>query len=141
MQAPLNATASRPSNSTSPAGIAYPGQRRDEGQHVTRMRQNQQGIAIAQDYKRAAAGTGSVNAGETQVQVQGPMRRRRYHVKCHARSCPYTRDPVSYRAGVWFDFVSFALHLAVVLCWVDRCFGSWVLLALFLLLRVTLTVV
>ena len=42
-----------------------------------------------------------------------------------------------YRAGVWFGFVRFALLLAVVLCWVARCFGSWVLLGLFCLLRVT----
>ena len=39
--------------------------------------------------------------------------------------------------GVWFGFVRFALLLAVVLCWVARCFGSWVLLGLFCLLRVT----
>ena len=35
-----------------------------------------------------------------------------------------------YRFGVWYGFVRVALLLAVVLCWVDRCFGScsWVLL-------------
>ena len=42
-----------------------------------------------------------------------------------------------YRAGVWFGFVRFALFLAVVLCWVDRWFDSWVLLGLFCLLRLT----
>ena len=42
-----------------------------------------------------------------------------------------------YRVGVWFGFVRFALLLAVVLCWVDRCFDSWVLLGLLCLLRVT----
>ena len=42
-----------------------------------------------------------------------------------------------YRVGVWFGFVRFALLLAVVLCWVDRCFESWVLLGLLCLLRVT----
>ena len=41
------------------------------------------------------------------------------------------------RIGVWFDFVRFAFLLAVILCGVDRCFGSWVLLGLFCLLRVT----
>ena len=38
-----------------------------------------------------------------------------------------------YRVGVWFGFVRFALLLAVVLFWVDRCFDSWVLLGLFCL--------
>ena len=42
-----------------------------------------------------------------------------------------------YRAGVWFRFAWFALLLAVVLCWVARCSGSWVLLGLFRLLRVS----
>ena len=42
-----------------------------------------------------------------------------------------------YRVGVWLGFISFALLLAVVLCWVDRCFESWVLLGLHCLLRVT----
>ena len=37
---------------------------------------------------------------------------------------------------VWLYFVRFALLLAVVLSWVARCFGSWVLLGLFCLLRV-----
>ena len=32
------------------------------------------------------------------------------------------------RDGVWFGFVRSALLLAVVLCWVDHCFDSWVLL-------------
>ena len=43
-----------------------------------------------------------------------------------------------YRVGVWFGFLRFALLLAVVLCWVDRYFDSWVLLGLFCLHRVTL---
>ena len=42
-----------------------------------------------------------------------------------------------YRVGLWFGFIRFALLLAVVLCWVARCFGSWVLLGLFFHLRVT----
>ena len=42
-----------------------------------------------------------------------------------------------YRVGVWFRFVRFALLLAVIFCWDDRCFDSWVLLALVCLLRVT----
>ena len=42
-----------------------------------------------------------------------------------------------YRVGVWLGFVRFALLLAVVLYWVDPCFGSWVLLGLFCLLRVS----
>ena len=42
-----------------------------------------------------------------------------------------------YRDGVCFGFVSFALLLAVVLCWVDRCFGSSVLPGSFCLLRAT----
>ena len=42
-----------------------------------------------------------------------------------------------YRDGIWFRFVRSALLLAVILCWVDRCFGSWVLLGFFSLLRVT----
>ena len=42
-----------------------------------------------------------------------------------------------YRVAVWLGFVRFALLLAVVLCWVDRCFDSWMLLALLCLLRVT----
>ena len=37
--------------------------------------------------------------------------------------------------GVWIGFVRFALLLAVVFCWVDRCFASWVLLGLLCLLR------
>ena len=41
------------------------------------------------------------------------------------------------RVEVWFRFVRFALLLVVVLCWVARCFGSWVLLGLFCLLHVT----
>jgi len=41
-----------------------------------------------------------------------------------------------YRDGVWFGCVGFAPLLAIVLCWVDGCFGSWVLLGLFCLLRV-----
>ena len=41
-----------------------------------------------------------------------------------------------YRDGVGFDFIGFAL-LCSGLCWVGRCFGSWVLLGLFYLLRVT----
>ena len=47
---------------------------------------------------------------------------------------PFTRV---YRVGVWFGFVRIALLLAVILCWVDRCFDSWVLLGFFCLLRVT----
>ena len=42
-----------------------------------------------------------------------------------------------YRVGVLFGLVRFALLLADVLCWVDRCFDSWVLLGLLCLLRVT----
>ena len=42
------------------------------------------------------------------------------------------------REGVWFAFVGLALLLVVVLCWVDRCSGSWVLLGLFRLLHVRL---
>ena len=42
-----------------------------------------------------------------------------------------------YCVGVWFHFVGRALLLDVVLCWVDCCFGSWVLLCLFCLLHVT----
>ena len=45
-----------------------------------------------------------------------------------------------YRVGVAFSFVRVALLLAVVLCWVDHCCDSWVLLTLFCLLRVTRTV-
>ena len=30
-----------------------------------------------------------------------------------------------YRVGVWFGLVRFALLLAVVLCWVDRCSDAW----------------
>ena len=41
------------------------------------------------------------------------------------------------RDGVCFGLVRSALLLAVVLCWVDRCFDSWMLLALLCLLRVT----
>ena len=40
--------------------------------------------------------------------------------------------------GIWFRFVRSALRLAVVLCWIDRCLGSWVLPGLFFLLHVTL---
>ena len=47
---------------------------------------------------------------------------------------PFTRV---YRAGVWFGIVRLALRLAVVLCWVDRCFDSWVLLGLLCLVRAT----
>ena len=36
-----------------------------------------------------------------------------------------------------FGFVGFALRLAVILRWVERCFGSWGVLGLFCLLRVT----
>ena len=42
-----------------------------------------------------------------------------------------------YRVGVWFGFVRSALLLAVVLCWVDSRFGSWLLLGLLCFLRVT----
>ena len=42
-----------------------------------------------------------------------------------------------YRVGVWFGFVRSALLLAVVLCWVDRCFYSWALPGLLFFLRVT----
>ena len=41
-----------------------------------------------------------------------------------------------YRDGAWFSFVRFALLLAVVLCWVDRCLEFWVLLGFFCLVRV-----
>ena len=41
------------------------------------------------------------------------------------------------RVGVWFGFVRSALLLAVVLCWVDCCFASWVLMGLLCFLRVT----
>ena len=37
----------------------------------------------------------------------------------------------------WFRFAWFALLLEVVLCWVGRCFGSWVLLGSLCILRVT----
>ena len=37
----------------------------------------------------------------------------------------------AYRDGVWFASIRFALLLAVVLCWSDRCLGSPVLLGLF----------
>ena len=37
---------------------------------------------------------------------------------------------------VWLGFIRFALPRATVLCWVDRCVGSWVLQGLFCLLRV-----
>ena len=58
---------------------------------------------------------------------------------------PVTGSRSSVGAGIyegvscwsWFGFVRFALLLAVVLCWVARCFGSWVLLAFFCLHRVT----
>ena len=43
----------------------------------------------------------------------------------------------AYRVGVWFGSVRFALLIVVVICWVDRCFDSWVLLGLICLLRVT----
>ena len=39
--------------------------------------------------------------------------------------------------AIWFGSVRSALRLAAVLCFVDRCFGSWVLLGLLCLLRVT----
>ena len=42
-----------------------------------------------------------------------------------------------YCVGGWFGFVGFKLLLADVLCWVEHIFGSWVLLALLYLLRVT----
>ena len=42
-----------------------------------------------------------------------------------------------YRVGVWFGFISLALLLAIILCWVHRWFDSWVLLGLFCPLRVT----
>ena len=42
-----------------------------------------------------------------------------------------------YHVGVWFGFVRSALLLAVVLCWVDRCFDSQVLLGLLCNLRAT----
>ena len=43
-----------------------------------------------------------------------------------------------HHVGVLFDFIMFALLLvAVVLCWVDRSFGSWVLLGVFCLFLVT----
>ena len=42
-----------------------------------------------------------------------------------------------YRIGVLCGFIRFALLLAVVLCLVDRCFDSWVLLGLLCLLRRT----
>ena len=42
-----------------------------------------------------------------------------------------------YRGGVWVGIVMSALLFAVVFCWVDHCVGSWVLLGLFCLLRVS----
>ena len=42
-----------------------------------------------------------------------------------------------YLIGVFFGFIRTALLLAVVLCWVDCCFHSWVLLGLLSLLCVT----
>ena len=42
-----------------------------------------------------------------------------------------------YRVRVWFDIVTCALLIAVVLCWFDRCFDSCVLLGLLSLSRVT----
>lgn len=42
-----------------------------------------------------------------------------------------------YVVGDWFGFIRFALLLAVVLFWADRCVVSWALLGLFSLLRVT----
>ena len=41
------------------------------------------------------------------------------------------------RVGVWFGFIRSALLLAVVVCWVDCCFDSWVLLFLLCFLRLT----
>ena len=38
--------------------------------------------------------------------------------------------------GIWFGFFRSSLRLAVVLCWVDRCFGSLVLLGLYYLTHV-----
>ena len=49
----------------------------------------------------------------------------------------YTEKARVYPVGVWFGFVGFALLVAFILCWVGRCFGSWVLLGLFCLFRVT----
>ena len=42
-----------------------------------------------------------------------------------------------YRVGVWLGFVGSALLLAVVLCWVDCRFDSWMLLGLLCFLCVT----
>ena len=39
--------------------------------------------------------------------------------------------------SVWFGFITSALLLSVVLCWVDCGFDSWVLLGLLCFLRVT----
>ena len=39
--------------------------------------------------------------------------------------------------GLFFGFARFAIPLAAVLYWVDRCFDSWVLPGLRCLLRVT----
>ena len=45
--------------------------------------------------------------------------------RCQGRHLTtYTREG----DGLWLDFVRSALRLAAVLFWVDRCFGSWVLL-------------
>ena len=42
-----------------------------------------------------------------------------------------------YRDGIWNSFIKSEPLLAVGLCWAHRCLGSWVLLGLFCLLRVT----
>ena len=51
----------------------------------------------------------------------------------HRRESPQ----VIYRDGVWCGFIRSALLLAIVLCCVDSCFGSWVLLSLFFLVCAT----
>ena len=57
--------------------------------------------------------------------------------RMHTYDCACEYRQGVYRGGVRFGFVWFALLLAFVLCWVDRCLCSWVLLGLFCLLCVT----
>ena len=57
--------------------------------------------------------------------------------RLHAGALVYTCIMCVLTYLMRLDFVKFALLLAVVLCWVDRCFGFWVLLGSFCLLHVT----
>ena len=81
-----------------------------------------------------------VLSADTRLLSYGVMDRWRMSQPTQALLCvcrtvvPFTRVC---RVGIWCGFVRFALLLAVVLCWVDRCFDSWLLLGLFCLLRVT----